>query len=172
MSGEASFTTTEEDLVAANRLHARQLWNRRAILRGWILATVALTLILYSFCGKVDWMILSASVAAAVFMAVGATLANLTFAIAARRQHRQAKAFWIPTKIAWDNKCIRFTSDRGHVEHRWAEYFAWAGDNRSILLYLSANSFITIPTKNLAESERTGIGSALKDAGIIERSRR
>ena len=60
MSGEAEFTTTEEDLVAANQLHARQLWNRRAVLRGWTLTTIAFALILLSFREQFDWVLLFA----------------------------------------------------------------------------------------------------------------
>jgi hypothetical protein len=172
MSGEANFTTTEEDLVAANRLHARQLWNRVAVLRGWILATVALGLILFSFCGQFNWMILWAPIAAAVFMAVGVALANLIFAIAASRHYRQARPFWLPTTIEWNGNSVRFTSDRGHVEFKWADFFAWAGDDHSILLYQSGNSFITVPMKNLDEKNCMEIISALKSAGVPVRSSR
>ena len=172
MSGEANFTTTEADLVAANRLHARQLWNRRAVLRGWILATVALALILFALCPRLRWLILAAPFAAAVFMAVGAAFANLTYAIAARRHYRQGKAFWRPTRIEWDDDSIRFTSDRGHVEHKWADYFAWAADDRSILLYLSANAFVTIPSKNLSANGRTEIVGNLKRTGVAARPAR
>jgi hypothetical protein len=166
MAGEASFTTSEQDLVAANRLHVRQLWNRRATLRGWILSTVALALVLFVFCPRLSWLLLAAPFAAAAFMAVGAVLAQLTFVIAARRHYRQGKAFWRPTKIAWDDTSIRFTSDRGHVEHKWADYFAWAADDQAVLLYLSANSFLTIPSKNLSTNGRTEIIADLQRAGV------
>ena len=71
MSGEGSFTTTEEDLVGGNRLHARQLWNRRALLRGWLLFTIASVLLVFGFCGSVGWAMLWAPVAAAAYLVIG-----------------------------------------------------------------------------------------------------
>ena len=169
---EAKFTIREKDLVAANRLHARQLWNRGAVLRGWGLATVALVLILFSICGHFGWMLLWAPAAAALFMAVGAAIAYLTFSNAARRHYHQAEAFWIPTSIDWDDTSIRFASERGNVQIKWADFFAWAVDDRSILLYQSGNSFITVPTKSLGENAKFEIPLALKNAGVAVRSSR
>ena len=172
MSGEGNFTTTEKDLVAANRLHARQLWNRRAILRGWIFTTVALALILFAFCRRFDWTILLAPLAATAFMGVGAAFANQTFAIAARRHYRQARAFWQQTTIEWDDGSVRFVSDRGNVRFNWADFYSWAADDQSILLYQSANSFITVPTRELGENARLEIVSALTKTGVTSRSSR
>ena len=172
MSGDAEFTTTEEDLVAANQLHARQLWNRRAVLRGWMLTTIAFALILFSFREQFDWALLFAPIAAVPFMMLGAGLARLTFATAARRQYRQGQAFWRPTKIEWTDRSIRFSSDRGQVEHSWSDYFAWAADDRSILLYQSANAFFTLPAAHLGTHVRTQIVSDLSNSGVPHRSAR
>jgi hypothetical protein len=170
MPREGTFTTTENDLVAANRLHARQLWNRRAVLRGWTLATVALALAAIWLCGRVDWTVLWMPLVAAAFMAVGAVLSQLTFSYAARQHYRQARSFWHPTTVAWDDNSVRFASDRGNVQFEWADFFAWAADDRSILLYQSGNLFITIPMRALDEHAKKEIVSALKNGGVASRS--
>jgi hypothetical protein len=115
-------------------------------------------------------MTLLAPIAAAAFMGVGAVFANLTFAIAARRHYRQARAFWLPTTIEWDDESVRFASDRGNVQFKWADFFAWASDDRSILLYQSGNSFIAVPAKDLDVNQMMEIVSGLKGAGVAVRS--
>jgi hypothetical protein len=172
MPGEGNFTTTEEDLVAANRLHARQLWNWRAVVRGWVLGTIALALVAIWLCGRVDWKMLWVPLIAAGYMAVGAIVAQLTFSHFARRHYRQARSFWHPTTLYWDSDSIRFASDRGDVRFNWTDFFSWAADERSILLYQSANYFYTIPTRDLDAEARTDIAAALKNAGVVERSSR
>jgi hypothetical protein len=172
MSGEGNFITAEEDVVAANRLHARQLWNRRAILRGWILATVALALVAIGVCERLNWTMLWVPVASATLMVIGAGVSQLTFSQAARRHFRQAHAFWRPTTIEWDDTSVGFATDRGKVRFQWTDFFSWAADDRSVLLYQSANSFITIPIKKLDQQAKVEIASALKNVGVPERSSR
>ena len=172
MRGEGKYTTTEEDLVAANRLHARQLWNRKAILRGWILGTIALGLIALWFCARIDWTLLWAPVVAAGYMVVGAFVSQLTFSHFARRHYRQARSFWHPTTLEWDSDSVRFASDRGDVRYNWTDFFSWAADDRSILLYQTGNSFISVPTRGLGEEAKIEIVSALKSANVGERSSR
>jgi YcxB-like protein len=172
VSGEGGFTTTEEDLVAANRLHARQLWNRRAVLRGWVLGTVTLAVIAIWLCERVDWKMVWVPLVAAGYMVIGALVSQLTFSHFARRHYRQARSFWHPTTLEWDSNSIRFASDRGNVRYNWTDFFSWAADDRSILLYQTGNSFITVPTRGLSEEAKIEIVSALKGASVGERSLR
>lgn len=172
MAGEGRFTTEELDLIAANRLHARQLWNRRAVLRGWVLGTVALTLVAIWLCERLDWKMLWLPLVAAGYMAIGAIIAQVAFSFYARRHYRQAQSFWHPTTLDWDNNAVRFASDQGEVRYNWADFYSWAADDRSILLYQTANSFITVPTRGLDRKGATEIAAALKNAGIVERSSR
>ena len=65
---------------------------------------------------------------------------------------------------------MHFASERGEVRDNWTSYFSWAADDRSILLYQSANSFITLPAKDLGVDARIDIVAALKNAGVTERS--
>jgi len=170
--GEANYTIMEGDLVAANRLHARQLWNQRAILKGWLIGTMALTLVGFWLCPSVDWRILWAPVIATAYMIFGALFSFVVFSYFARRHYRQAHSFWIPTKLEWDRKAVRFTSDRGEVRFDWSDFFSWAADGRSILLYQSGNLFITVPVRALKSEAVSEIVSILKDAGVPVRSSR
>jgi hypothetical protein len=111
-------------------------------------------------------------VVAAGYMAIGAAASQLIFSRFARRHYRQAKAFWRPTNMDWDDHSIRFASDRGAVQYQWADFYSWAADNRSILLYQTANSFITIPTRGLNHDGAVEIVSDLVNAGLAVRSSR
>ena len=170
MSGEGKFTTTEDDLVAGNQLHARQLWNRRAVLRGWVLFTIAVLLAVFGFCGRVGWALLWAPAAASAYMVVGYYFSQAMFSRYARKGFRQALSFWRPTAIQWDDDSVQFTSDRGQSRDVWTSYYSWAADDRSILLYQSANLFITLPVRDVGNDARISISAALKKAGVKQRS--
>jgi hypothetical protein len=105
-------------------------------------------------------------------MVIGWIVSQLTFGRAARRNFREAKAFLRPTTIAWDRESVRFTSERGESRDDWSSYFAWAADDRSVLLYQAANLFITLPVRDLGENAKVEIVAALQNAGVKERLRR
>jgi hypothetical protein len=171
-AAEIEFTTTEADLVAGNLLHVRQIWNRRAILKGWILGTIALGLLGFGLLSCAGWRLLLAPVIAAAYMAVGALVSRQLFVRYARRSFRQAHAFFRSTQLGWDSDTVRFASDRGEVRWRWADFYAWAANDRSILLYQTANSFITVPVAGFPSATKTQIVSALEAAGVLQRSAR
>lgn len=172
MPGEKSFTTTEDDLVAGNRLHVRQLWNRRAILNGWLLAVAVIGLLWIQFCDRFDWSLLWVPLAAAAWLPIGWLVAQATFTRAGRQAFRQLKPFLRPTMVAWDENSIRFTSSRGESRDDWGNYYAWAADDRSVVLYQSAHLFVTLPVRDIGPDARDDIVSLFKQAGVKERQAR
>jgi hypothetical protein len=172
MSGEGKFTTTEEDLISGNLLHAQEVWNRRALLKGWILGTVALALLGIAIGEAIDWRLLWAPIAAAAYMIVGFFVSRLIFSSAARRSFRQAQPFFRPNTFKWDDSSVEFASDRGKVRDSWKSFYAWAADERSIILYQTAGSFITIPTRDLGQDEKSEIELTVSRAGVPRRSSR
>lgn len=169
MECKRNFTTIEGDWIAANRLHAKQLWNRRATLRGGLFFSAAAGLLGFSIFRSAGWYLLLIPGAAVAYMLVGYFVAQLAFSRAARRSFHQSKAFLRPTEIEWDAKNVRLTSERGTVQDAWVDFFAWAADDRSVLLYQSANAFITLPVRDLGLDAQRSIVDALRKSGIKER---
>ena len=64
---------------------------------------------------------------------------------------------------------MQFASERGEVRDNWTSFFSWAADDRSILLYQSANLFISLPIRDFSEDAKIDILAALKNAGVPER---
>ena len=148
------------------------MWNRRAVLRGWVFGIVVLTLILFSRGWRFDWRMLWVPVIATAYSGVGAIVGWMIYSHAARRNFRQARALWHPTSVRWDDDSIQIMSERGKVRDNWSNFFAWAANDQFILLYHTAASFVTIPVRDLNSDARTEIVSALTNAGVAERASR
>lgn len=116
------------------------------------------------------WQLALAPVMAFAFLGLGAILSRFLWVRAARKSYRQAKAFWTPTSISWDATSLRFQSQRGDSSGPWNDYYSWSVDSKAILLYLTENSFITIPCRSLSEADQSDIIANLRNAGVAERA--
>ena len=170
MPGELDYTLQEQDLVDGNRLHARQLWNKRTVIRTWLcISIIAIVGCFFAWDADV-WDFVWIAIAFAAYMAIGSHVGKAIFSRFARRSYRQAKAFWRQTKFSWTDDSLEFKSARGQGRSEWSDFYSWAADEKSVLLYQTANTFITVPVGSIDAVLREEIVTNLRNAGVVERS--
>jgi hypothetical protein len=167
---EATFTVSPEDCVAANRLHFLKSISIKRWLEVFILSAAALALFNFGF----DWifdlegyLIVLGSIWA--FLVTVCVAGWFMIPRQARRNWRQAQKMWIERRVSWDADKIHFESEKGQVHVNWSDYYRWAADDRSLLLYQDDRTFHLVPLRNLPSGACDAITEYLKAAGVQER---
>jgi hypothetical protein len=169
---EGSYTLTLDDLIAANRLHWKQTvvrdW-KRALVTGLAgISLLCLSLWLARPCaGIADYVIVATLVIGAVTM-LGA-LSWLIIVPVSRRGWKQSRKMWVPQQVHCDPQGIQFKSERGEVRIRWGDFYQWAADERTLLLYTTARSFFAIPLAGFRSGARETLAGMIQTAGVRQR---
>jgi hypothetical protein len=167
---EATFTVSPDDMIAANRLHFLKSFSIKRWLEVFILSAVALALFNFGF----DWMfdpegylIVLGTIWA--FLATVCIVGWFMIPRQARKNWKQAQKMWIERSVSWDADKIHFESEKGQVHLNWSDYYRWAADDRSLLLYQDDQTFNLVPMRNLPPGARETITEYLQAAGVLER---
>ena len=167
---QGSFRMTAEDLIAANRLHWRQTFRlkRAILLLVAILAASSLWLSWnYGREGIVASLMLGAFLSGAYLLLwLGSWLC---VAPLARRAWRQSERMWVDQQVGCTADEIEFVSSRGEVRFPWSDFYRWAADEKSILLYQSACAFYALPLRGFHPEAGREIASILTVARVRPR---
>lgn len=167
---EATYTVSPEDLTAANRLHFLKSFSLRRWLVAFIFSAVAVGLFIWGFDGFLDpesYLLALGSIWG--FVVAICIVGWLMIPRQARRSWSQAQKMWIGQRVTWDADKIHFKSQKGEVHVSWGDYYRWAADERTLLLYQDARTFYLVPLGSLPSEARETMTGYLKAAGVQER---
>ena len=164
---EATFTVGADDLIAANRFHFKNLFSAERWTFALLGSASAIALLLYGLDLGFDVRDFLYMLAAVWALVVGiCVLGWFLIPRQARRTWSQAEKLWIETAVRWDSDKLHFTNARGVSSVRWADYYRWAADDRSILLYQDERTFFTLPLRQFPADARETITGYLEAAGV------
>lgn len=173
MPGEVRFTPTQNDYVAAPRLHyrkqvlARKFWGRLTLVTFGIAIASALALSIFG----VEFLEV---VPIALFGATGGGIGLLIIVVGnylllprrSRRLFRQQRSLHRETTFAWDAISGCWSSDNGNSRTKWSDYHAWAEGSATILLYLNDQLFQFLPLRVFAQDQLEDLRATLCAAGV------
>ncbi|MDQ2878759.1 MAG: YcxB family protein [Pseudomonadota bacterium] len=176
MAGTIRFTPTEEDYVAALRLHfvrgvqAHQFWGRL----GLVVVTVAVvaTGAIWALGDDLFNAGLSAVISALAGCACLLLIIGGNFMLLPRRSRRlfrQQKSLHHETRFAWSDSDGRWTSERGNTHTRWDEYYRSTEGGSTILLYLNGQLFQFLPHRAFDPAQIEDLRATLVSAGVQAR---
>jgi len=167
---EATFTVGPDDMAAANRLHFLKLFSARRWLFVFLGSAVALALLNFGLIGYIDPEIYLITLGTIWGTIVAICIVGwLMIPRQARRIWSQGQKLWIERRVAWDVDKIHFISANGEVHVSWGDYYRWAADERSLLLYQDDRSFHLLPLRNLPNGAGETMIGHLRAAGVQER---
>lgn len=165
-----SFRTTADDLIAANRLHWLQTFRlKRAILL--LMAILAVSSLWLSW-SHGWWGVVAALMLGPILAILYGALwlgSWLLVGLLARRRWRQSEPMWVDQQVTWTAEEIEFRSVRGEARFPWHDFYRWAADEKSILLYQSENAFYTLPLRGFTSEAAREIASLLTVANVPQR---
>ena len=91
-----------------------------------------------------------------------------TIPMNARRKYHQRK-MWDEVHFNWDDRGVTLTSNHGSGNFAWDEFFTWATDKRTVLLYLDPRLFYVLPLRAFPFGASNDIVAALASAGVKPR---
>ncbi|OWJ63840.1 YcxB family protein [Inquilinus limosus] len=165
-----TFQFTEDDLIAAARLHVWTALTSRKALLLLVVVVIGAGLIvstLLSGSGRPD---LQGVVATAV-VGVPAALAILHYMSLpqnARRMYRQQKSLHETLAVEWSEDGMSWDGQTGYTRIPWNHYVKWCEDHRLLLLYHSDRLHQMLPKRVLPPAGIDSIRSSLVKAGVPE----
>ena len=147
------FHITEDDYVAAQRLHMRTAMRRSA---KWV---VVFCILLYAAFGawhRIWWAVAIALSALALPWLIDTVLLGFT----ARRSYRRYPAMHGEQTLTVTNDGVQATSTMGNTDLRWPMVIRWAEDAEFMLLYLQPRMYFIVPLR--ADTDGT-VGAQLRE---------
>ena len=131
---------------------------------------MAVALILWGFIGQIDYEIYLLAVGS-IWLTIVAICIFGWFMIPrqARRTWHQSRKMWVERRVTWDVEKNHFNSARGEIPVGWGDYYRWAADDRSLLLYQDWRMFYLAPLRTLPAEAKEEIIGYLKVAGVQKR---
>ena len=166
----ASYTVGPDDLAAANRLHFLRSFSSRRSAIAFIFSVIAVALMVFGFddvFGPNSYFLVLGSIWGVI--AAICVFGWLAIPWQARRSWDQAQKMWTEQRVTWDPDKIHWQSDRGDVHVLLGNYYRWAADARSLLLYQDSRTFYLVPLRSLPAGARETITNYLRAAGVRER---
>ena len=141
------FLTTEQDMVAAYRLHYAMSRKKAA----WVFGAFVL--------GLVGYLTTENSYAAALAGgAVGLGIAHVAILYLvvpnrARHLYRQQKNLHTEHQVSWDDQCVYIRSESYNENLRWADLVKAKENDALVLLYRSDYNLSMIPKRSFSGAE-------------------
>ena len=134
-----TFTISEADFVAAQRLFNRPT-RRSWLIRGaWLAVLLAIALFAPRETASIAWFAIGGTI-------VGLVVARkLVLPIVSRRQFRGYKGIRAETTIVLEDSGVRYTTADANVLLRWNKLCKWRQDTGYVLLYHSPRLFNIVP---------------------------
>lgn len=167
---QVSYSVGVDDLAAANRLYFIKTISIRRWIGTFVASAVAIALTLWGFIGQIDSEIYLLALGS-IWLTIIAICIFGWFMIPrqARRTWQQSQKMWVEQLVTWDAEKIHFNSARGEIHVSWGDYYRWAADNRSLLLYQDWRMFYLVPLRTFSAEAKAEIIGYLKAAGVQER---
>jgi hypothetical protein len=169
--GEIDFALTEQDVVAATKLHYRaqiaRHWKLKLILFGLVVllgSTIAMAGDARLFFDS--WVVQLLLTMLVLLVGIMIIMYFAVLPILARRHSRQTKTFQAPIRAFWTHESITYSADWGSTKIAWADYHKWTMDPRYLMLFQSDVAFNILPRKLLGEARAEAIMSMLTDAKV------
>jgi hypothetical protein len=176
ISGQAAFQLSEDDLVAAARLHGWTAMSSKKIIALLVLVLIVVMAVMYSTMtgsgpARPDdiWFLVAFGVviAPAIYVAVIYTVLPQS----ARRAYRQQKSLHETMHAKWSRSGVEWQAASGQSQTPWGHYAKWNEDSRLFLLYQSDQLYQLLPKRVLSEADANTIRDHLTEAKV-SRSRR
>ncbi|MBC2666405.1 YcxB family protein [Novosphingobium flavum] len=174
--GGFEITLTEEDLVAAFRLHARLERTRPLFLA--VLLLVELLVILLICSPQARWSVTSRpltlllegalALAALLLLAVMIALRPL-WRLAARRQLAQRPDLSGPIRYAFTDETLSHGTVFSESTYPWSALHGWREDERTLMIYISSQLFYPIPKAKVPPATIAALTGALQAGGVVRR---
>lgn len=165
MSNEVTFTATDADYVAANRLwhsrSSRQRWLLWLAIAGFMLAAIYISLRLLggvSFSGATGEaapMLVFAAIAFGLRM-----LTPLTLPRQVRRMMDQNPSLREKMQCRWDDQGIFFSGTNGTADLRWNRLHKWLMDDDTFVFLQTDRMMCVVPRRALDEAQAQSLCSA------------
>ncbi|MCT7327459.1 YcxB family protein [Ralstonia mojiangensis] len=141
------FQTTEQDMVAAYRLHYAMSGKKAA----WLFGAFLLGLVAYLAAQNTYGAALAGGAAGLVI----AHLAILHLVVPNRARHlyRQQKNLHTEHQVSWDDQCVYIRSDGYNENLRWADLVKAKENDALVLLYRSDYNLSMIPKRSFASAD-------------------
>ncbi len=154
----AGFQPSEDDLLAAKRLHFRQSLKSRRVLVAFLVVSAGCAAVGVGVVWERDR---AAALSAGVGGLIGGMLffALLLFASyvalsrRARRIYAQQKTLHEPIVVEWNDEGIAFTSSRGFGRYRWADFIRIVQD-RDMFVFLHNEELMNFLPKRALSPEQ------------------
>jgi len=136
MSNEANYTVTEDDTVAALRLH----WKPSSRIRSFQLF-IAVFVVILAFVGPTNMIKILSLICIAVYILTRRILGPYI----QRRTYRGYKLLQEPVSLYYDVNGVKFSSESYNKSLDWNQVVRWKDDERLILIYVSPRQYYVIP---------------------------
>lgn len=168
-SNECSFILSEDDFIAAQRLHFRRALTVRSSVKWFALVSILVAALIFVIDGAIDpvGFLFALLVMFAAFVAL-LLLLWLSIPIFARRTLKQRKIGG-PVALSWDASGFRMKSEYGEANFAWSDLYRWAADRAAILLFIDERIYYALPRRAFDRSAAENLIAALKSAGIQQR---
>ena len=167
---EATYTVGPDDLVAAYRLNFLKSFSIRQWLFAFIGGAVGMAFLILVSDGVIDPESYLLALGSIWGIVVAICIVGwLMIPMQARRIWSQAQKFWTGHRVKWDADQIHFKSERGESHVRWSDYYRWAANDKSLLLYQDSRLFYPLPLQSFPAGAAETIFGYLRAAGVQER---
>lgn len=138
MSNEVKYTVTEEDTVAALRLH----WKPSRVIRSFQIF-IAMWVVILAFVGPTNTIKILALSCITVYILTRKLLGPYI----QRRTYRKYKLLQEPVYLSFDADGVKLSAESYNTSITWDHLVRWKDDDRLILLYVSPRQYYVIPKR-------------------------
>jgi hypothetical protein len=170
--GEAAFTMTEADYVAAHRDWFRStIGKRKVIVRLAVGATAVFAIgmaLAWSDGEGLTGQAIYAACLAAAFIVLVLFCLGLTYALMPRRAgrlFRQQTAMHKPMSVAWSDEGMVHRSANGEGRYAWSDLHRWSTARSAILIYQTDQMFHVVPRRVLTAGQTADLIKTLNEKG-------
>ncbi len=139
---EIEYTLSEEEFVAANKLHSRQKFSSVITISVCMIILICITFLLNVFLAKII-----AVVAAISMIIMHIVIRNIYVPYAMKKQYRSYRSIREPVTISLADDGVLWHSFTGENITPWKLIVKWREDQSFILIYLSPMHYYVIPKR-------------------------
>lgn len=149
---------SEQDFMDAQRLHLRPSKMMRVF--HYVLGVILIPILLFAAAVDAHHSRLSALLALGAIAAV-IILFQIILPWRLRRFYREQKTLHYPFAMELNEEGVFSEGENGTGRIKWADFYAWKQDSKTILLYQARNFFNVIPCRVFAPTQNDGEAIAL-----------
>jgi hypothetical protein len=172
MTGEITFTPTEQDYANANRdWYRAALSGRRGLIR--LAIPILIAMVLGGVFSWLDGDVAALPYTLAVYAFLGVAVivlihgtCYLSLARRSRRLFRQQKSLHHPLRFHWSDEGLTSEAVNGSGRHDWGDFHRWHDGRKTFLLFLNDRLFLFLPRHRLSDAEADDLRGLISAAGV------